>query len=194
MASFKVLIWNLPGETEKDHKKSQPGFKHGIFQIHTRSITTGASLPGLNKHHQTCDHPQIYLVLIVRPLELKTYIYIFLHWCCNKKYALKIAKGICDAFTHAHLMRYVHWWRASKKDPPYAGWLLFLLTVLVSPHRSVGQIERVFSAACHKKVWDHFTKAQRKNIEMWKKQCAVRTGWAQNVRIWFSVKRCKLEE
>lgn len=33
-----------------------------------------------------------------------------------------------------------------------------------------GQIERLFSAACHKKVWDHFTKAQRKNIETWKKQ------------------------
>uniref|UniRef100_A0A0K8S492 RRM domain-containing protein n=3 Tax=Lygus hesperus TaxID=30085 RepID=A0A0K8S492_LYGHE len=32
------------------------------------------------------------------------------------------------------------------------------------------QIERVFAAASHKKVWDHFTKAQRKNIEMWKKQ------------------------
>ncbi|KAK4872811.1 hypothetical protein RN001_014840 [Aquatica leii] len=32
------------------------------------------------------------------------------------------------------------------------------------------QIERVFLAACHKKVWDHFTKAQRKNIELWKKQ------------------------
>ncbi|XP_044746718.1 ecto-NOX disulfide-thiol exchanger 2 [Coccinella septempunctata] len=32
------------------------------------------------------------------------------------------------------------------------------------------QIERLFVAACHKKVWDHFTKAQRKNIEMWKKQ------------------------
>lgn len=32
------------------------------------------------------------------------------------------------------------------------------------------QIERLFVAACHKKVWDHFTKAQRKNIEQWKKQ------------------------
>ncbi|XP_074093740.1 ecto-NOX disulfide-thiol exchanger 2 isoform X2 [Cotesia typhae] len=32
------------------------------------------------------------------------------------------------------------------------------------------QIERVFTAASHKKVWDHFTKAQRKNIKMWKKQ------------------------
>lgn len=35
------------------------------------------------------------------------------------------------------------------------------------------QIERLFVAACHKKVWDHFTKAQRKNIEMWKKQSMV---------------------
>ncbi|CAG9768187.1 unnamed protein product [Ceutorhynchus assimilis] len=31
-------------------------------------------------------------------------------------------------------------------------------------------IERLFEAAHHKKVWDHFTKAQRKNIEAWKKQ------------------------
>lgn len=37
----------------------------------------------------------------------------------------------------------------------------------------VGQIERVFSAASHQKVWDHFTKAQRKNISMWKKQAGV---------------------
>nr|XP_027224747.1 ecto-NOX disulfide-thiol exchanger 2-like [Penaeus vannamei] len=33
-----------------------------------------------------------------------------------------------------------------------------------------GQIERVFMSAGHQKVWDHFTKAQRRNIEMWKKQ------------------------
>ncbi|XP_055529865.1 ecto-NOX disulfide-thiol exchanger 2 [Wyeomyia smithii] len=32
------------------------------------------------------------------------------------------------------------------------------------------QIEKVFTAASHKKVWDHFTKAQRKNIDAWKKQ------------------------
>jgi len=32
----------------------------------------------------------------------------------------------------------------------------------------------VFSAAGHQKVWDHFTKAQRKNITTWKKQAAVR--------------------
>ncbi|KAH8315579.1 hypothetical protein KR059_002979, partial [Drosophila kikkawai] len=31
------------------------------------------------------------------------------------------------------------------------------------------QIEKVFNAASHKKVWDHFTKAQRKNIDQWKK-------------------------
>lgn len=31
-------------------------------------------------------------------------------------------------------------------------------------------IERLFEAAHHKKVWDHFTKAQRKNIEAWKRQ------------------------
>jgi hypothetical protein len=37
------------------------------------------------------------------------------------------------------------------------------------------QIERLFVAACHKKVWDHFTKAQRKNIETWKKLSMVRT-------------------
>ncbi|XP_046403013.1 ecto-NOX disulfide-thiol exchanger 2 isoform X2 [Ischnura elegans] len=35
-----------------------------------------------------------------------------------------------------------------------------------------GQIERVFVAASHQKVWDHFTKAQRKNIDMWRKQAA----------------------
>lgn len=34
---------------------------------------------------------------------------------------------------------------------------------------SVNQIDKVFTAANHKKVWDHFTKAQRKNIDLWKK-------------------------
>ncbi|KAF4519599.1 hypothetical protein B566_EDAN003766 [Ephemera danica] len=38
--------------------------------------------------------------------------------------------------------------------------------------KQLGQIERVFSAASHQKVWDHFTKAQRKNISMWKKQAS----------------------
>jgi uncharacterized protein YdaT len=28
----------------------------------------------------------------------------------------------------------------------------------------------VFVTACHKKAWDHFTKAQRKNLEIWRKQ------------------------
>jgi len=37
----------------------------------------------------------------------------------------------------------------------------------------VTQIERVFGTAAHQKVWDHFTKAQRKNITGWKKQLQV---------------------
>lgn len=34
----------------------------------------------------------------------------------------------------------------------------------------LGQIEKVFAVASHQKVWDHFTKAQRKNIDAWRKQ------------------------
>ncbi|KAG8236749.1 hypothetical protein J437_LFUL015578 [Ladona fulva] len=45
-----------------------------------------------------------------------------------------------------------------------------------------GQIERVFVAASHQKVWDHFTKAQRKNIDMWRKQAAVRKMHGENGR------------
>lgn len=37
----------------------------------------------------------------------------------------------------------------------------------------VTQIDKVFGAASHKKVWDHFSKAQRKNIDLWKKQSEV---------------------
>lgn len=44
---------------------------------------------------------------------------------------------------------------------------------LLNPFCTVSQIEKVFSAACQRKVWDHFSKAQRKNIEVWKKQAAV---------------------
>lgn len=33
------------------------------------------------------------------------------------------------------------------------------------------QINGVFTAASKQKAWDHFTKAQRKNIDIWKKQC-----------------------
>uniref|UniRef100_A0A1B0D578 Ecto-NOX disulfide-thiol exchanger 1/2 domain-containing protein n=1 Tax=Phlebotomus papatasi TaxID=29031 RepID=A0A1B0D578_PHLPP len=43
-----------------------------------------------------------------------------------------------------------------------------ILYSLSSP--SVTQIKKVFNAASHKKVWDHFTKAQRKNIDLWKRQ------------------------
>ncbi|XP_058470198.1 ecto-NOX disulfide-thiol exchanger 1 isoform X3 [Solea solea] len=42
-----------------------------------------------------------------------------------------------------------------------------LLTVLAQ----FEQITAVFSASCRQKAWDHFSKAQRKNIDMWRKQC-----------------------
>ncbi|XP_037344556.2 ecto-NOX disulfide-thiol exchanger 1 isoform X2 [Pungitius pungitius] len=33
------------------------------------------------------------------------------------------------------------------------------------------QIKAVFTAATRQKAWDHFSKAQRKNIDIWRKQC-----------------------
>ena len=48
------------------------------------------------------------------------------------------------------------------------------LTISIGWHSAVKQIERVFGSAAHQKVWDHFTKAQRKNITAWKKQLQVR--------------------
>ncbi|KAG2456988.1 ENOX1 protein, partial [Polypterus senegalus] len=33
------------------------------------------------------------------------------------------------------------------------------------------QIVAVFNAATRQKAWDHFSKAQRKNIDIWRKQC-----------------------
>ena len=42
------------------------------------------------------------------------------------------------------------------------------------PMNTVAQIEKVFNAASHKKVWDHFTKAQRKSIDQWNKLAMVR--------------------
>lgn len=50
-----------------------------------------------------------------------------------------------------------------------------------SPIATVTQIEKVFGAASHKKVWDHFTKAQRKNIDVWKKQALVRRWFMVNM-------------
>lgn len=52
-------------------------------------------------------------------------------------------------------------------DPP--PFLLLLLPV----HPKVEQITTVFSAATRQKAWDHFSKAQRKNIDIWRKQCEV---------------------
>ncbi|GAA6108191.1 ecto-NOX disulfide-thiol exchanger 1 isoform X1 [Tachysurus ichikawai] len=42
-----------------------------------------------------------------------------------------------------------------------------LLTILTQ----FEQITGVFSAATRQKAWDHFSKAQRKNIDIWRKQC-----------------------
>lgn len=49
-----------------------------------------------------------------------------------------------------------------------------MLNKTFNPPQTVTQIEKVFNAASHKKVWDHFTKAQRKNIDQWKKLSMVR--------------------
>ena len=38
---------------------------------------------------------------------------------------------------------------------------------------TVTQIEKVFEAAMRQKAWDHFTKAQRKHIDVWFKQIKV---------------------
>lgn len=54
---------------------------------------------------------------------------------------------------------------------------------------SVNQIEKVFNAASHKKVWDHFSKAQRKNIDAWKKQslvCMTKCFFMQFFRLYIS--------
>ena len=37
----------------------------------------------------------------------------------------------------------------------------------------VGQIEKVFTTAHKQRNWDHFSKAQRKNLELWHKQLKV---------------------
>lgn len=38
---------------------------------------------------------------------------------------------------------------------------------------TVEQIVSVFHAASKQKAWDHFSKAQRKNLDMWRKQAEV---------------------
>jgi len=51
--------------------------------------------------------------------------------------------------------------------------LLLLLLLLLPVHLKVEQITTVFTAATRQKAWDHFSKAQRKNIDIWRKQCEV---------------------
>ncbi|KTG39395.1 hypothetical protein cypCar_00009188 [Cyprinus carpio] len=45
------------------------------------------------------------------------------------------------------------------------------LSCLTSLSTKVEQITAVFTAATRQKAWDHFSKAQRKNIDIWRKQC-----------------------
>lgn len=47
------------------------------------------------------------------------------------------------------------------------------LSCLTSLPTKVEQITAVFTAATRQKAWDHFSKAQRKNIDIWRKQCEV---------------------
>lgn len=47
--------------------------------------------------------------------------------------------------------------------------------VLSALSTKVEQIVAVFTAASRQKAWDHFSKAQRKNIDIWRKQCEVGT-------------------
>jgi len=51
--------------------------------------------------------------------------------------------------------------------------------IIKPPHPckiSVSQIERVFTAANQKKCWDHFSRAQRKNIDNWKQLMVCNFG------------------
>ena len=47
---------------------------------------------------------------------------------------------------------------------------------------TVEQIVSVFQAASKQKAWDHFSKAQRKNLDMWRKQAEVSILWFRSVR------------
>lgn len=46
------------------------------------------------------------------------------------------------------------------------------------PQTLVTMIEQVFMSASKQKAWDHFSKAQRKNLDLWKKQAQV--GWTDS--------------
>lgn len=51
----------------------------------------------------------------------------------------------------------------------------FLWTPILAPASpaTVEQIVSVFHASSKQKAWDHFSKAQRKNLDMWRKQAEV---------------------
>ncbi|MGH0120794.1 UNVERIFIED_CONTAM: hypothetical protein FKN15_065130 [Acipenser sinensis] len=45
------------------------------------------------------------------------------------------------------------------------------------------QIVSVFHASAKQKAWDHFSKAQRKNLDMWRKQAEREIGWRNVTRL-----------
>ncbi|XP_067644529.1 uncharacterized protein [Eurosta solidaginis] len=69
--------------------------------------------------------------------------------------------------THAHVRR-LHTDKQQMEDDLRKARESYRKQMLVMT-KQFTQIEKVFSAASHKKVWDHFSKAQRKNIDQWKK-------------------------
>merc|ERR1719154_799571 len=85
---------------------------------------------------------------------------------CNKKNAHTFYTMIQAASTHVKRLlgeQTEHEQELTKMKEDFMKKLSYINT-------QFKQIERVFGTAAHQKVWDHFTKAQRKNITGWKKQ------------------------
>ena len=56
---------------------------------------------------------------------------------------------------------------------PYSDHNINYLSCLTSLFTKVEQIVAVFNASTRQKAWDHFSKAQRKNIDIWRKHSEV---------------------
>ncbi len=70
-----------------------------------------------------------------------------------------------------HLHHTSSWLYASQTSYSFCNANQYVLYVCFSPE--VEQIEKVFTTAGKQKAWDHFSKAQRKNLDMWRKQAEV---------------------
>ncbi|XP_039436153.1 ecto-NOX disulfide-thiol exchanger 2 [Culex pipiens pallens] len=85
---------------------------------------------------------------------------------CSKKNANNFYTMIQS--TNSHVRRLLN--EKAVNDEELARAREFYRKQMQSMMVQFNQIEKVFNAASHKKVWDHFSKAQRKNIDAWKKQ------------------------